>query len=37
MKANLVSLLSGIVFAIGLGISGMTRPSGEILIARNIF
>ncbi len=26
MKANLVSFLSGIVFALGLGISGMTRP-----------
>ena len=30
MKANLVSLLCGIVFAIGLGISGMTRPSKVI-------
>ena len=26
MKANLVSFGSGIVFALGLGISGMTRP-----------
>lgn len=30
MKANLASFLSGIVFAIGLGISGMTRPSKVI-------
>jgi uncharacterized membrane protein YedE/YeeE len=30
MKANLVSFLSGIVFALGLGISGMTRPSKVI-------
>jgi len=30
MKANLVSFLSGIVFAIGLGISGMTRPAKVI-------
>ncbi len=30
MKATLVSFLSGIVFAIGLGISGMTRPSKVI-------
>ena len=26
MKAFLVSFVSGIVFALGLGISGMTRP-----------
>jgi uncharacterized protein len=26
MKSNLVSFLCGIVFALGLGISGMTRP-----------
>jgi uncharacterized membrane protein YedE/YeeE len=30
MKINLVSFLSGIVFALGLGISGMTRPSKVI-------
>jgi uncharacterized membrane protein YedE/YeeE len=30
MKANVVSFFSGIVFAIGLGISGMTRPSKVI-------
>jgi uncharacterized membrane protein YedE/YeeE len=26
MKANVISFFSGIVFALGLGISGMTRP-----------
>jgi uncharacterized membrane protein YedE/YeeE len=30
MKANLISLGSGIVFALGLGISGMTRPAKVI-------
>jgi len=30
MKADLVSFLCGIVFAIGLGISGMTRPAKVI-------
>lgn len=30
MKAAVVSFVSGIVFAIGLGISGMTRPSKVI-------
>lgn len=26
MKSNLLSLLAGVIFAIGLGISGMTQP-----------
>ena len=30
MKAGLVSFVSGIVFALGLGISGMTQPSKVI-------
>ncbi len=30
MKAGLVSFLTGIVFALGLGISGMTQPSKVI-------
>ncbi|MEN9785117.1 MAG: hypothetical protein RLZZ299_381 [Pseudomonadota bacterium] len=30
MKANLASLLAGLIFAVGLGISGMTQPAKVI-------